>query len=217
MNLKIVHLSDTHFAHQFIEIPDGDILIHTGDALGRGSLQELGQFARWMQALPHKHKIYVPGNHDEVVEKMTPLARETLGPDITMLINESVTIEGQHIWGSPYTPFFNNWSFMRYRGPLIAEIWELIPDDVDILLTHGPPHGILDEVPTGMDKNVGCEELRKRLKTIKPKLHLFGHIHEGYGHQRIDGIDFYNSAIQGEFYEPLRAAQIIDYNFGSKK
>lgn len=217
MTLKIVHLSDTHFAHEYTRVPEGDILIHTGDALSKGSMQELSQFARWMQSLSHKYKIYVPGNHDEVVEKRPDDARAVLGPEIITLINESVEIEGQIIWGSPYTPFFNNWSFMKYRGPMMEEVWEQMPDKVDILLTHGPPWGILDQVPTGMMPNVGCEDLRKRVLEVKPRIHLFGHIHEGYGMTNVDRISFYNSSIQGDIYEPLRDPQVIEYTITGEK
>ncbi len=207
---KIVHVSDTHFAHQYINIPDGDLLIHTGDALRYGSLQELVQFSKWMNSLPHQHKIYIPGNHDKICEQDTNLAKSELGPNIHFLINEGIELFGKKIWGSPITPWFNNWSFMRYRGSDIAEIWQKIPEDTDILLTHGPPKGILDEVFVGRDRNAGCEDLLERIQVVKPELHLFGHIHEGHGQLHTNGTSFYNSAIMDDWYRPVNSAHVIE-------
>ena len=212
---KIVHLSDTHFGHQFISVPDGDVLVHSGDALWRGEHRELIMFAQWFKALPHPIKIFVPGNHDRIFEDHQLLARQEMGDSVHVLINQEMNLFGKKVWGSPYTPMFNNWSFMRYRGPLIKDVWDMIPADTDILITHGPPHGILDHVPY-TNSNAGCEELMLKFKNkdIKPEIHMFGHIHESYGQLHQDGVSYYNSALMAGASGVFRPAQVIDLVIG---
>jgi Icc-related predicted phosphoesterase len=206
--MRIVHISDTHMAHNFVQVPDGDVLVHTGDALNYGSEHELIRFASWMKDKPHRHKIYVPGNHDRIVEKDVGLAKALLD-GVTVLIDESIEINGVYIWGSPYTPMFNNWAFMKHRGEDMAKVWEKIPQDTQILLTHGPPMGVLD-VAFPVD-NLGCEELAKRMGGLNVKLHLFGHIHESRGYAKKGNTEYYNSAIYGGYDELLRKPQVIDF------
>jgi hypothetical protein len=131
-SLSIVAISDTHGMHAAMEhvVPDGDLLIHAGDFCGRGSAQEVRDFAAWMGTMPHRHKLVTPGNHDRPVENDTATFREVFADQgIRLLINETVEIEGFRFFGSPYTPTFLNWHFMRDRGPAIRREWETIPDD----------------------------------------------------------------------------------------
>lgn len=212
---RIVCLSDTHNCTGEIEVPDGDILIHSGDATITGPVEEVKRFNRWFAGLPHKYKIFVTGNHDWLFERNNELARSLLDRSIVYLQDSSVVIAGLKIYGSPWQPRFYDWAFNLMRGAEIAEKWRLIPNNVEVLITHGPPNKILDSVPTkwGVD-NAGCEELRKRVEDIashgKLKLHVFGHIHCGYGTHEEFGIRFVNASNCDEQYKPTRPPIVID-------
>ena len=212
---RIVCLSDTHNCNEQIAVPDGDILIHSGDAVISGTTLELQKFSNWFGSLPHKTKIFVAGNHDWVFELQNEKARNILPKDVIYLQDSSAVVDGLKIYGSPWQPRFFDWAFNLNRGPEIAEKWELIPDDIDILITHGPPNGILDLVPRkGWDENTGCEELRKRVEEIaklgRLKLHIFGHIHCGYGTLEEFGVRFVNASSCDESYQPSQPPIIID-------
>ena len=212
---RIVCLSDTHNRTHEIQVPDGDILIHSGDATITGTIEELKRFNGWFAGLPHRFKIFVAGNHDWLFERDNELARSLLHPSIIYLQDSSVQIDGINIYGSPWQPRFYEWAFNLMRGAEINEKWRLIPDDIDILITHGPPHEILDAVPTRFGvENAGCEELRKRVEKIaelgRLKLHIFGHIHCGYGTYKGLGVDFINASICDEQYAPTQPPLIID-------
>ena len=206
----------------------GDVIIHAGDALARGTLNEFSDFIKWFSELDFIHRIYVPGNHDFICEQMEPFVKETcktLG--VTYLRDSGVIIDdGVKIWGSPQTPYFNNWAFncarneaerQMYNKPLIKNYWDMIPNDIDILVTHGPPYDILDELcyvngdPKG--EFVGCVDLLNAIKRIKPSIHLFGHIHcQGGKELHRDGTSFYNVSICDEMYSPTLPVRIIEYN-----
>jgi len=208
---KIVCLSDTHNCHGQIAVPDGDILIHAGDATIQGTIDEVILFNEWLANLPHPHKIFVAGNHDWLFETSNQFARTLLDSSIHYLQDSSVEIEGLKIYGSPWQPRFFDWAFNLMRGAELAEKWKMIADDTDVLITHGPPFGILDAVPRRyFIENTGCEELIKRVETIKPKLHIFGHIHCGYGTTEKLGVKFVNASNCDESYEPTNAPVIVD-------
>lgn len=212
MALRIVHISDTHGArgHSKLTIPECDLLIFSGDLGGRTSPMEVVEFLLWFEKLPARKRIFIPGNHDicldkKFVESRTePLSRIVLSdyytkaleiikqyPKVEMLNDSGCEFEGLKIWGSPYTPSFNReyWAFNADRGEEIQKVWNKIPKDTDILITHGPPFGILDKVEikerTAWHENghVGCknlqETIKSRLNTLK--IHCFGHIHDNYG------------------------------------
>jgi len=212
---RIVCLSDTHNANSQIDVPGGDILIHSGDATITGTVEEIKLFNNWFSSLPHKYKIFVAGNHDWLFEKNNELARILLRSNIIYLQDSSIEIDGLMIYGSPWQPRFFDWAFNLMRGGEIAEKWKLIPNDIDILITHGPPNGILDAVPRswGIDYT-GCEELRKRVEEIawfgKLKLHVFGHIHCGYGTAEEFGGKFVNASNCDEAYNPWNAPIVVD-------
>ena len=180
--MKIVLISDTHDRHSFLSLPAGDILIHAGDMSSRGTISQISAFSSWMKDQPFKHKILIAGNHDFLFESDPSFARSMLDPSIIYLQNESVEVEGIKIWGSPVTPWFYNWAFNVSRGEAIKKYWDSIPEDTDIIVTHGPVHGLLDKTNSG--QNAGCESLYQRVNEVKPKLHVSGHIHEGKGYYR---------------------------------
>jgi Icc-related predicted phosphoesterase len=201
--MRIVALSDTHGYHADVAVPGGDLLIHAGDLTRTGDLDELADAARFLEALPHRHKIVIAGNHDFCLQNDPAAARRLLS-SMTYLEDEGVTVDGVRIWGSPWQPWFYDWAFNLQRGPPIRAKWELIPEDVDVLVTHGPPHGILDA--TGSGEHVGCEDLRRRIEIVRPKVHVFGHIHESRGVRTIGGVRFANVATN----EGLEPATIIE-------
>jgi len=212
---RIVCLSDTHNCNERIEVPDGDVLIHAGDATTVGTHEQIRRFSDWFASLPHPHKVFVAGNHDWLFEKDNDSARSLLDPAIVYLQDSAIEIDGLKIYGSPWQPRFFDWAFNLNRGQEMAEKWAMIPDDIDILITHGPPNGILDLVPRkGWDENTGCEELRKRVEKItkvgRLKLHVFGHIHCGYGVHDDSGVKFVNASTCDEQYDPTQPPIVID-------
>jgi predicted phosphodiesterase len=188
----LVALSDTHGYP--CQVPDGDVLVHAGDVTDDGSLADLARAADWLHALPHRHKVLVAGNHDACLRDCRDEALRLLGP-IHYLEDAEVTLAGLRIWGSPWTPEFGGWPFMLPRGAALAAKWALIPQGLDVLVTHGPPHGILDEV---WGRAEGCEELADRVAAAAPRLHVFGHIHEGHGTRWRGRTLFANVSTAGE-------------------
>jgi predicted phosphohydrolase len=205
--VRIVCLSDTHMKHKRVAVPDGDVLVHTGDFTTRGYESEVVAFNAWLLTLPHKHKVVIAGNHDFLFQKEPHFAPLLLSA-ATYLRDSGCEIEGVKFWGSPWQPWFHNWAFNLERGPQLAAKWEVIPDDTDVLLTHSPPFGILDTVQRG--EPVGCEELRKALARVRPQLHVFGHIHEAYGQTGIDGTWYVNASICDLGYAANNAPIVID-------
>lgn len=212
---RIVCISDTHNCNEEIAVPDGDLLIHSGDALTSGTILELERFVSWFKGLPHKRKVLVAGNHDWVFQLHPETAKRLLPDSVTYLQDSFTEIDGLKIYGSPWQPRFYDWAFNLNRGSEMAEKWKLIPSDIDILITHGPPHGILDAVPrlSGID-HAGCEELRTRVENIaangKLKLHVFGHIHCGYGVHEEFGVKFVNASTCDEKYNPTQPPIVVD-------
>ena len=207
--MQIVAISDTHGKHRNLKIPDGDILIHAGDVSKSGRPEQIQDFLDWFTNQKFRYKIFVAGNHDfffdnahvDVIGKMIP-------KEVIYLNDSGVEIEGFKIWGSPITPWFNDWAFNRERGEEIKKHWDLIPDDTDILITHGPAFGILDETVYG--KRTGCEELLLRVYQVKPKYHIFGHIHEDYGSFTKGETTFINASVLDDWYEMKNEPIILD-------
>lgn len=216
--LKCVAISDTHGMHRSVIVPDGDVLIHSGDLCKYGRMAEVMDFCNWLKGLPHKHKLVTPGNHDKPFEKDVGRCRRRLADvGATLLIGEEIVIEGVKFWASPITPTFFNWHFMKDRGTEIAEVWATIPEDVDVLITHGPAYGHRDLCPAypphqPLPKVAGCLDLLLRLRAIHkasnwryPRVHCYGHIHNGHGICRSDefgALTFINAAICTEAYKP---------------
>lgn len=214
--MRIVCVSDTHNCNGQIALPEGDLLIHAGDATINGTPAEIAAFFDWFGSCPHEHKIFVAGNHDWLFERENDPARAIAEDAGVVYLQDSGTeINGHRIYGSPWQPRFFDWAFNLDRGPEMAEKWAMIPPDVEILITHGPPNGILDAVPRAWGiENTGCEELRKRVDAIAPagklNLHVFGHIHCGYGVETRGGVTFVNASCCDEEYKPTQAPIVID-------
>ena len=206
--IKIVAISDTHNGHNSIVIPPCDILIHAGDESFRGKKDETEAFAKWFDKQPAKHLVWTPGNHSVQLSAHWPGSSHWLkdiSPRTNILMHSAVTLEGLKIWGSPVTPWFHDWAWNEIRGAAIKKYWDMIPADTSIVVTHGPPHGILDTVDEGgsYEDHVGCKDLMDRLLIVKPKLHIFGHIHEGYGRQQHLDTLYLNASIMNRHYEPV--------------
>jgi Icc-related predicted phosphoesterase len=210
--MRIVTLSDTHGLHHKVHIPDGDVLVHAGDFMNFGTrVQEATDFLSWFAGHPHSEKILVAGNHDILFEQDPSWANSLIPPGVQYLKNSGTTIHGIRFWGSPFTPRFMEWAFMADPGEPIAHIWSQIPGKTDVLITHGPPLGILDEMDEPKQR-VGCEELRKAVDRIKPRYHIFGHIHAGYGVEMPEESEtlFVNAAVCNEQYRPINQPIVID-------
>jgi Icc-related predicted phosphoesterase len=208
--MRIVCISDTHNINGALRVPDGDMLIHAGDATAEGERWEIESFAAWFKGLPHRHKVLVAGNHDWMFETDNAAAR-ALFKGVHYLEDDSVTVEGLKIHGSPWTPQYKHyvWAYILDRGAPLAAKWEMIPGDVDILVTHCPPAGILDESGSGI--GAGCEELLKRVMELKPRLHVFGHMHPSHGIVESGGTVFVNASIAGDNgYTPDFEPLVID-------
>ncbi len=204
--MRITFLSDTHSSQKWIPNDDlvgGDIIIHSGDFSNRGYFNEVEDFLYWFSNLNYTYKIFIAGNHDFLFEDNPNKSSDLLSkyPNLIYLQDSGIEIEGIKIWGSPWQPVFFNWAFNLPRnGPELLDKWKMIPGDTDILITHGPPHGILDNLPDGF--NCGCEVLFEEVtKYINPRVHVFGHIHNGYGYREINGTLFINASSLDEDYK----------------
>lgn len=204
--MKIVFISDTHGKHRKASIPDGDLLIHGGDVTN-GREGQMLDFLNWLAALPHTYKIFIGGNMDRMLEVDSVKYHNMLPENTFYLENENLTLEGLHLWGSPMIPKFVG-AFNRKRGEELMAYWEKIPDDVDILITHTPPYGILDRTSRGL--SVGCEDLRKRINELHPRLHLFGHIHESYGKEEHNDTVFANGSFVRGFFQSFNAPLVFE-------
>ncbi len=202
--MRILHLSDTHCNHNQLNIPsDIDMVIHSGDesnSKGITNIAECMAFLEWYSQLPIKYKILVAGNHSTAIANKW-IAKEQIGSyGIIYLEHEYTEIEGIKIFGSPYTPTFGNWSFMKSRQT-INRLWDTVTDKVDILILHGPPKGILDLSynQEALLEKCGDNSLHKLISRIQPKLVLFGHIHDSednlnYGTFIRNGITYSNGS-----------------------
>lgn len=197
---------------RFPEVMDGDVFIHAGDILLDGTLRELVVALNWLHSLPHPEKILVAGNHDAIFEREHFLVKTLVEQDgRTKYLRDSHTVlsNGMKVWGSPWTPEFGYWSFMLPRGEKLRAVWSLIPDDTDILITHGPPAGILDKTRDNLC--VGCVDLLMRVREIKPPYHIFGHIHPGHGLHMAEGTVFINPAICDDYLVPVYSPIVLEH------
>lgn len=176
-------ISDTHNIWKE-DVPEAEFLLHAGDFTERGKESEIIQAMNWFASLPHEHKVATPGNHDFLFERAEDLARQLTPAGIEMLIGQAKTIGGVKFYGAPYTPTFYNWAF-NCEAEQLERHWAHVPEDTDVLISHGPPFGHLDV--TARDKNhVGDRALMRAIERVKPRLVVCGHIHEGAGQSEID-------------------------------
>lgn len=215
--MKIVALSDVHNRWHNLVIPECDLLISAGDYSFHGEPHVVKSFHEWLNIQPAREIISVQGNHETGVEENFDKAKQIAFdacPRAYFMDEGLVELNKIKIWCSAITPNFFNWAWNRARGEEIRKHWDLIPDDTNILVTHGPPHGILDMTyfvdGTPRDQ-VGCQDLLEVVKRIKPDLHVFGHIHRSHGQHHEDGTSFYNVAICDDMYCPTNPITEIDY------
>ncbi|KAG7379045.1 hypothetical protein PHYPSEUDO_009140 [Phytophthora pseudosyringae] len=226
--LRVVCISDTHAKHRNIKnIPHGDVLLHCGDFTNRGTHDEIRDFNDWIGGLPHRHKVVIAGNHDVCMDQdlydlhwnkqirhktyNDPSISRSLLTNCTYLENNCAVVEGVKIYGSPGTPPIPGrvGAFNVPRGAEDEQYWSKVPNDVDILVTHGPPHGILDSTFTGL--RVGSEALLSEINSrIQPRFNVFGHIHEAYGATRVGQTVFVNAATSTLLAKPRHAPVVLD-------
>jgi Icc-related predicted phosphoesterase len=213
LKMKLIIFSDTHNTHHNVILPEGDILIFAGDMSNNGSAYECGSFIEWFISQPHKHKVFIAGNHDYVFDSNSKYRSILLTyadvDNCYYLENETIEIEGISIYGSPFTPRYGDWAFMRYRGEEMGDVWKTIPNKVDIIITHTPIHGYQDL--TYQNINAGCEALKERLETVDYKIHICGHIHEAYGYKMIDTKLLINASICNPNGIPNKPI-VVDFN-----
>ena len=206
--MKLVIVSDTH-CQQFPIEEEGDVLIHCGDHTFHGKAHESWEALNWLSNVgTFKHRLFIAGNHEvgwENEEDRNFLIARF--PALTYLHDNGVTIDGIKFWGSPYQPTYFNWAFQKGRNELYAH-WEAIPDDVDVLITHGPPCGFGDM--NTHDERFGDQALLERVLKVKPQIHCYGHAHSGYGEYFFEGIHFINAAVLNEGYMKERDPVVVE-------
>jgi Icc-related predicted phosphoesterase len=218
--MKVICISDTHTRHKHLKVPDGDLLIHAGDITARGDVWQIRKFNKWLGTLPHKHKIVICGNHDLSFQDCRCEDARAALTNCIYLEDEAVDVEGLVVYGSPWQPWYHDWAFnIRRQGPELAKKWAQIPEETNILITHGPPFGILDWVKRMHPKTdplpgvprVGCQALAGRVKELKElKLHVFGHVHESYGYTTQNGVHFVNASSCTLNYKPINLPVVVD-------
>lgn len=205
--LTIDLLSDTHTQHEKMTLQGGNMLIHAGDVSSSGSAKEIMRFLTWFANQKYNYLILVPGNHDFGFEDTWKLyADECKRLHIHLLNDSGIELEGIKIWGSAVQPWFHDWAFNRKRGSDIKKHWDLIPSDTELLITHGPPFGILDATNSG--EHVGCTDLLNKLLELQVKMHVFGHIHEGRGYEVNNNTLFVNASAVDERYRMVTGKSI---------
>ncbi len=204
--MKIVLIADTHGTHHEIKIPDGDMIIHAGDITDFGTKEEVIDFLDWFEKLNHPYKLFIGGNHDIYLDENPVDLLELIPSNVTYLNNSGITINGFKIWGSPTTPDFTDWAFGKHRKEMELH-WKYLPKAIDILITHTPPLGILDV--SSRHVSLGCEYLLKKVQLLKPKFHIFGHIHASYGLLKSEATTFVNAASIHSQLEPINAPIVI--------
>jgi Icc-related predicted phosphoesterase len=219
---RITTISDTHNKHKQLTpfLPGGDILIHAGDISSLGHKHEITEFCKWFDKIDNYDlKVFIAGNHDYGFEKRVNETMEIVNSykTITYLQDDWVGFQKNdlreiRIWGSPWQPEFYNWAFnLPRKGAGLLSKWEMIPEDTDILITHGPAYGYVDMV-IGQYEHLGCELLIDRIGVVKPDIHICGHIHSGYGYATNGKTHFINASVLNEGYTFTQNPITFDYN-----
>jgi hypothetical protein len=228
--MRITLISDTHTKHKQLngDLPGGDLLIHAGDIMNSGySPHEIEDFCKWFEAQDYDHLVFIAGNHDRVFENLPERAMEIVNSyklidylqDDWIVVGDSdphdPNVKTAKIYGSPWQPEFYNWAFnLPRQGKELEAKWAAIPTDTDILITHGPVQGHLDASgPPYNEPNLGCPLLRHYIDTVsRPKIHVCGHIHGGYGYKFDGQTHFFNASILNEQYEYVNKPVTFDWN-----
>ncbi|CAF1156670.1 unnamed protein product [Rotaria sordida] len=238
---RIVCISDTHSRYGFT-LPAGDILVHAGDFSMSGEQSEIENFITCLKSLTqYRLKVFIAGNHDitlqpafyeknwerwhrgrkqnwELIGRLVRDSSLAANYGIIYLEDQQFidNVTGLKFYGSPYQPEFHNWAFnLPINSIEIKEAWSRIPNDVDVLLTHGPPTNILDENSAGI--HVGCAQMLARIMSVRPRLHVFGHIHESYGRLENGSTIFVNASTCNLSYQPVQAPIVIDLELKSNR
>jgi Icc-related predicted phosphoesterase len=224
--MRILCISDTHGLHKALgDLPEADVIVHAGDFCNRGSMEESLRALGWFNALPYKHRVVIAGNHDifmdpghldypsseSAIKAMLPVSE-----GFHYLNDSGATIEGVKFWGSPVQPEFFGWAFNRRRGDAIQKHWDLIPKDIQVLVTHGPAYGFVDECPNykmpWVNEKVGCNNLLQTIQKLPNlKAHVCGHIHAAYGYAYSpEDVLHINASICNEQYVPINKPIAFD-------
>ena len=227
--MKLTFISDTHNKHKLLtgDLPGGDILIHSGDISSMGYKHEIESFLTWFDKIDnYDTKVFIAGNHDWGFQTKPDQCRGLLTgyKTVDYLEDEELVLyldgpngdkpeENIRIYGTPWQPEFYNWAFnLSKNGPGLQSKWNMIPENTDILITHGPAYGFLDDVEGRRGQHLGCELLAERIKEIKPKIHLCGHIHTGYGHYFDGHTHYFNASVLNERYIYTQSPWNVDWN-----
>lgn len=219
--MRITFISDTHTKHRQLNLPGGDLLVHAGDLMNSGYLKhEITDFCKWFEAQDYDRCLFIAGNHDRLFETLPEEVAEIVNEYGIHYLQDSQYLYGDFpdelvkIYGSPWQPEFYNWAFNLPRcGTELEKAWEAIPEDTDILVTHGPPQDHLDvSGPPWNTPHLGCELLRVRVDKIKPKIHVFGHIHGSAGYKFYDGTHFINASVLNEGYSVVNQPITVDWD-----
>lgn len=206
--MRIIGISDTHGEHERLSLPPGDVLVHSGDWTKRGREKEVNDFLAWFESQPFDYKVLICGNHELDPAAKLVMLWAAYQAGIYYLEDSSCFVHGFKFYGSPWTPAFYNWNFMTHSATQRKRIWDQIPADTDVLITHGPPFGILDRNDDG--QCCGDYTLAEKTFEIKPKVHIFGHIHEARGEEKVDDTRYFNICTLDSDYRLVRPAVIID-------
>ena len=209
--MKLTLISDTHNKHNLLknDLPGGDLLLHSGDISSMGHEHEIANFGHWFNKLDqYNQKVFIAGNHDWGFQNNVENVKEIMSQydKVTYLQDSMFSINNGDekpitIWGSPWQPEFYNWAFnLPKNGDELKSKWDMIPNDIDILITHGPAFGFLDDVEGRRGTHLGCELLAEKIKQIKPKIHVCGHIHSGHGHYFDGHTHYFNASVLNESY-----------------
>jgi predicted phosphodiesterase len=226
----ITCISDTHTKHGLLNgnLPGGDLLIHAGDIMNSGyNTYDIQDFCKWFEAQDYDHLVFIAGNHDRLFENQPEKVMEIVNSyelidylqDDWIIVGDSdphdTNVKTAKIYGSPWQPEFRNWAFnLPKGGKELQEKWTKIPTDTDILITHGPAQGHLDmSGPPYNEPNLGCGLLRHHFDTVfRPKIHICGHIHGGYGYKFDGQTHYFNASILNERYEFVNKPMTFDWN-----
>lgn len=216
--VRFVFISDTHMCHHKLpKLPHGDVLVHCGDFTNFGSLREVEMFTCWFAQQPHAVKLLVPGNHDMILDqdyyedywgdwsahKESHEAAQAVirSGGIRILVDELAEVCGVHVYGSPWVTRYASWrtAFNKEKNAM-ESVWDSLPDNVAVLLTHMPPYGAGDRDSEG--SRTGCPALAKRVAELQPNLHVFGHVHSDFGVHKLPGLDtvFVNASCVSDYY-----------------
>jgi Icc-related predicted phosphoesterase len=220
--MKMTFISDTHGKHEHLTskaynniLGSGDCLIHAGDCTNVGKIGEIKDFLDWFSNTNYTHKIFIAGNHDFGFEIVHDIAPEYKEMGVHYLFDSEVIIDGIKFYGSPWQPEFYDWAFNLPRGEKLAEKWSMIPEDTDILITHGPAYQMLDWTLGG--QLVGCQDLFHRIMEVQPKIHVCGHIHCAYGQKNFNNVEFLNASVLNERYKYENKPIKIEFDIVEKK